>query len=265
MFDIKISLFFDNDIKNFNLNMLPYYDNSTKLEKHCPCIVGIKTQGYSPYIKLDINFDSYLKTLTPKGRNFGNLIKKYIGRTYDKNSGIQTNEIFELMKVIKENNYIRNIIFDWDRTITLHEGIPNILGPGYKNIINYYKDIIAETNYLDFGLIDIAEYYFGGFDRIAALQILFEFLQENNINIYILTANILASEPINRKFYFDILNVIGIKLNENNLIFSKNKHKIIKKLLQNDEDKLCNDKIKNYVEQLKKPYNNLFKYFGNKN
>jgi hypothetical protein len=132
---------------------------------------------------------------------------------YDINSGIQDKEMAILEQwIIDTNQYPSRVaIFDWDRTITVIEGI-NFMAkeispasvsdiksallrkyPTALSLIQPLKDITAE---------DLLKYLLGGEERLYKMRNLFNTCFKNNVSLVILTNNGASIEPA----FIDMLN-----------------------------------------------------------
>jgi hypothetical protein len=92
----------------------------------------------------------------------------------------------------------RTAVFDWDRTLTMVEGIRIARPPPYDIIgamAPYYPGEDVPKNFVE----DMLIYLCGGLQRLNTLRAMFVFLRENEIDIKILTNNPSAgnvSEPL---------------------------------------------------------------------
>jgi len=135
---------------------------------------------------------------------------------YDALSGIQEAQIDELntwLDTIPEDKYKNTAaIFDWDRTLTVFEGIfPYSTILAY---INYYglndsKDIITNS---------MLTYLFGGIDRLTMIKDMLDMLSGKGVQIFILTNN--GSCPTLNDFK-SYVTLLTDKIPETNILCSK--------------------------------------------
>jgi hypothetical protein len=125
--------------------------------------------------------------------NPGNKFAKYLNlishKEYGTTVGFNVKDILDLKEWIEmspEENKI--VIFDWDGTLSVIEGI--IIPPN-----KVYEDIFEE-----YGITykEIAEYYAGSRFRLNILRSLFNYLNYKNVNVFILTNNPIAAIEWNK-------------------------------------------------------------------
>ena len=106
--------------------------------------------------------------------------KKYnFHQTYDSKSGVQQ-KTFHLLCDICKSCHIQSILFDWDKTLSVHSGLNTSAKPSYY----------------------VAECYFGGADRMKAMKSFFRLAHSKRWDIRILTSNPVAES---NKHYFQCL------------------------------------------------------------
>ena len=175
--------FFDNDARNF-------------LDKtRCICVEPVQIGetpkmigGNGNYVFTDLNtYKSYIDSLSAGARDYGNIrmALKGIDR-YDPKSGITIDMMKDYIELANNNDNIAGMLFDWDRTLTLTEGVPCKYG-SLDNVLEFYRSTRGLPQSVT--KMDIIEYYFGGLERIKWLKMLLDTLHNRNISIYILSAN----------------------------------------------------------------------------
>jgi len=201
----EAGIFFDNEIKNISglggvCDICKTNMKCVKINETLPRpLLKWNESPFKEYIKNveKYNKNTYLDTL--KALNIPDDI-------YDSKSGIQKKEIdiFKTWLGDTEQFESRVAIFDWDRTITMIEGlyfmgtdirassINNIKNaliinyPSSKSVLTRLKDIVPE---------DILLYLLGGQQRLEQIRDLLTLCQINNVDILILTNNASANSP----------------------------------------------------------------------
>ena len=227
------TLFFDNSMANI-----------IGLES-CKGVIPIKiNESKNGYDKDNIpEFARYLSTLPEGARNYGIseflLHHSYI--SYDIQSQIPPSLIEEVILLLDNgNNGIKNMFFDWDRTLTPFESIMSEkpysnqdLGENldYMNHIwipNYlrYKDMYDQdaspllngnkydgTNGGKYTYRDMALFYFGKI--FEPLSRLWKAAEKNDVDLYILTANDKGGrDRQGRQTFFRLLKETGLDLKD---------------------------------------------------
>lgn len=200
----RLVYFFDNDAGNF-------VDSG-----RCVCVIPIEIEESQKmmtpngkYCFTDIEtYQNYLNGLSPEAKIYGEIIieAKGIDR-YDPKSAIKSGEIKEWLKLLNEPSFRSRtaaFIFDWDRTLTVTEGIPARFKT-LEKLINYKRQ--TQNMSRDVTDKDIIEYYFGGIERVELLRELFRCLNKYSIAIYVLSANRGLEE--HRDFFYEILDKIA--------------------------------------------------------
>jgi hypothetical protein len=99
---------------------------------------------------------------------------------YDKISGIRYNHISKILSWASTTEGKKAILIDFDRTITLFEGMML-----HKNIL--FKDSYPQPQLSHLTPDGYIEYLVGGIDRLSMLQYLFSTLYTLGVDIFILT------------------------------------------------------------------------------
>ena len=174
----KISLFFDNDKNNF---IDKYHCKNVK-----PVLIdetdNIYSTQYNIYTSLQV-YNNYLSNLSYGAFLYGQYIRKknkYNIDSYDPVSGINSDHIKRL--IIPNMVNIKALIFDWDRTLTVFEGLYSI----YPNVSDLLKSFNLQK---DVRIKDVAEYYLGGTKRVKKLRKVWIEAKNNKVPIYILSSN----------------------------------------------------------------------------
>lgn len=202
MYDAAI--FFDNDTNNF-------YEPDKGVCEVCPeddkmrCIPINETENIQKCKWDEEPLKSYIKQFGNENIYLNALRILYDSDKFDVVSGIQDNEFYILNDWIEETESLgdrRAAIFDWDRTLTMFEGL--VLGRGsvrnllqqfikmtplksakHDSLQDFTKEITSE---------DILLYLLGGEERLAKIREMFQNCYTNQISIYILTNNGLAKD-----------------------------------------------------------------------
>jgi hypothetical protein len=123
--------------------------------------------------------------------------------------GISYSQINDLYNwIFKTSNIHRRfVIFDWDNTITIYDGL-----------ITLTDDLMKELN---IAYQDVAEFIVGGCKRLAELKKLFRNLIKNNINFYILTNNPIARfGSLEFSYFLGVASEICSDINTYNIFYS---------------------------------------------
>ena len=190
----------------------------------------------------------------------------------DPESGIQEAEIFKLKDAAQKGEVLA-AVFDWDRTLTMFEGIYAPVDMITDNI-KQYKESLARKytsmqGFEDFTDQDIAHYYFHnpadgdrGEDvkkRPHLIATMLRDLQTMGIPIFILTNNsagkVIDGVRDQRGFLMDILKKLGVDIPKDHIIFNyaKNKEKMIMDvILPMVERKKGGRRTRNYRKSAKK-------------
>ena len=141
-----ITIFFDDSIHHFKYNETN--------------ILGI-------YIFSGVNLKKLtcaMPVLSVQAENYW--IRNSMCQTYDNHCGIPEDTFVKLCNLVPLNKkMIRNIVLDWDKTLTVHCAFNTEMGKG------------------------AAECYVGGMQRMNCIQNFFKMLRCNRIPVYIVTSN----------------------------------------------------------------------------
>jgi hypothetical protein len=183
-------IFFDDDIMNIRT-----------VTTMCDKIKGVQIPGqaHTPLIPIDSFKDSFGDGVGP----YIDLLKRMNNNddTYDSTSGIQASHIAELttwLESIPAEDYPKTVaIFDWDRTLSVFEGIFR------------YDGIIANIQYygLDEDTINesMITYLLGGRERLTMIRDMLNMLSEKGVQLFVLTNNGSCSVADNFKQYVTLL------------------------------------------------------------
>ena len=142
-----------------------------------------------------------------------------LGESYFNSTG-QGISIKEMKQLIKWSNKSstkpRTIFFDWDKTISICNGI-----------------FLPKSTNKNFSVIEVAQYLSGIKKRFDALQLMFFYLRKNNIDCKIFTnngwGNLVKGSEQNFHYFLDIVRVLDPQMKENDIIYGKrNKEKTFK-------------------------------------
>ena len=203
----NLVLFFDNDPLNFKDEYL-CTNIKTILIPDTP-ITNLKSLVFTSLQ----NYQNYINHLSHQAHIFAktlNQIYKSNIDAWDPISGLQKTHV---QKIIQYPFPIKAVILDWDRTLSVFEGI-FVNGPTVEYVIQELKlqNIIKPQH--------IAEYYLGGSQRIYTLQVLWNWLYKNNIQIYILSSN----PSIGRfpTFFSQLLNSVHLTIRTDHILYRGN-------------------------------------------
>lgn len=204
--------FYDNEMSNWDKDMIEHsrqiefinVDNITRNNFITNVQINGKltkdntnatlNQAYIDYFVSQGNqYAHFLKRITESGNNAE--IEKVLKKDYP-NNGISPN-VQELMDWSNEQDgSTKYAIFDWDKTITVVEGM-------------YFGDYQGE-NIQNIDPLQIALFIMGGQDRLNLIQQAIEELKKNNIQIFIITHNPNATKwnRISRGVYLNLINII---------------------------------------------------------
>jgi hypothetical protein len=206
----QVSYFFDNDPYNFH-------------DKHlCPCILPVPimesdsiatdSQGQEIYATRE-TYQLYCHGLTSGAQKFGEamlLLGEATG--YDPLSGISPDQLKHFLKLVTTPNpqpKIAAFIFDWDRTLTVVEGIYSI-----KPTVRL---MLQSLDLASIRVKDVAEYYLGGRSRYHLLRQLWKALSDQGIEIWVISSNPSIGEfPL---FFLNLLESVGLHLPANRLVY----------------------------------------------
>lgn len=198
----------------FNNNTVIFYDDNieNKAESSkCPNTKFVKIEVSNKPLNQNI-YNDYLNILSSKSNEMIELLKRKnfflnYDESYDHNSGINISYIrFLILYLSIESNNIKGVIFDWDRTLTVIEGVYD-----YKDV-----DTFMKLNGLEnMNQYYLSEYYFGGSVRVYYLKKLWQLLNDKGIPVYILSRNEgIISSP---NMFIQLLSNIGIHIDKDKL------------------------------------------------
>ena len=172
--------------------------------------LSIDNEGNETYSTPE-DFSQYCQTLSSGARQFGEsmqLLDEVSG--YDSLSGISIDQLNHFINLVSSSkNQYKAFIFDWDRTLTVIEGIYAIK-PTVKIMLN-------DLDLRSITVKEVAEFYFGGKARCQLLKQLWDALREKNIAIWILSSNPSIGEfPL---FFLNLLEAVGLHLEADHLAY----------------------------------------------
>ena len=203
--EFDCAIFFDNEAKNINGP-----GGVCNVCKNIECVEVDESIDIKDFYDKPWNAEplaSYVKQIGPDNTYLNLLKVLFKFDSYDEVSGIQDYEFDLLNEWIKKTESLPNrvAIFDWDRTITMFEGlaIPN-------NSLSRFTSQTKTTNLPPIITEHILEYLLGGNMRLRQIRTeVFEKCRDNNISIYILTNNGSAN-PASVKYapFVELLNAL---------------------------------------------------------
>ncbi len=204
-----LSYFFDNDTDNFSDAHL------------CPQVIPVRVAESLPRPRGDTLesdndnetyttpqvYQSYCRCLTPGAQLFGQTMDRLEPSGYDPKSGISPEQLSYYTDLVsdrstKTHTIIDHFIFDWDRTLTVLEGIYAVKPTA--------RDVLANVGLKQLPTSEMAIYYLGGPDRVVKLKRLWKCLKARNIKIWILSSN--PSVGQYPQFFVDLLGSVGLDL-----------------------------------------------------
>ena len=189
------AIFLDND-----------FNKITQVGQLCYKIKCIKINESSSYSEIPWNTDplkSYMRDKISMLNSYVKLIKtlpKVIGDMYDDRSGINESNMNDLRQRVDAlpKGESKAVIFDWDRTLTMFEGVfpytylmSKKLKPDFLTNMNneqYHKQLLE----------DMLIYLFGGEERLQLIRRMLNELHAKGVTLFILTNNGSCGE---QKFY----------------------------------------------------------------
>jgi hypothetical protein len=123
------------------------------------------------------------------------------------NTGVTKGDITRLEKWVKQNRkYPTIVIFDWDRTISVVEGVHFPQPP------DTWSDFSIREK-------DVMLYLLGGKDRRKRMKEMFNFLYKENVEVFVLTKN--RGCPAYDNYFLDMVRLVaGQRFPEDHLICS---------------------------------------------
>lgn len=208
-----------------------FVDNDEKnVVRVATCGLNMKTilvpMNETPIVNLTSpEMMEYVSTLSPEGQETTRIIHRMSyavnnpTEMYDAGSGIHVEHVEEIKNWVlgmrKEDSTKRlAALFDWDRTLTIMEGMwsfgsdglagfPRALLPHFESFPDLVSVMENWNRVTPKGLI---EYYCGGPERVNMLQDMFDFLYDNNVDVYVLTNN--PSCKNNLRLLEELMNVL---------------------------------------------------------
>jgi hypothetical protein len=202
----KLSLFFDNDRNNFSD------------KHHCKTVIpilvkdltNVYSEQYNTFTTIN-KYNEYLASLNYGAFLYGQCVRrlsKFGIDSYDPISGVNKKHIHEL--ICPNMPHLRSLIFDWDRTLSVFEGLYSI----FPNV----KDVLIEFNLADqVDISDVAEYYLGGCKRLKLLRKVWKLAHINKIPIYILSSN--PSVGKHPTFFYQLLKSVKLGVPLKHIMF----------------------------------------------
>ena len=218
--DYEAAIFFDNADNHINQvrTSCPYNVKLVKVNETAPYydIRGIRHS--KPVYALDQEpLKSYLASLGDNLYHQMLLNFQYTDDTYDHVSGINDANLATGRAWIAStaDKAPRAAIFDWDRTITVFEGIVPVKDP---RLLPYFEKFITETGitYEQF-LKDAVLYFAGGATRLEKLRTFMRELHAAGIAIHILTNN----DGCGEEYYTDLVKTFFGDIPYSSIICSK--------------------------------------------
>ena len=174
----KTVVFFDNDIENIrNMTVLTmaerFFQSSAKPKIH-GILINEKTinplYGEQP---VDTDY-SYLPVW--KNNTYAEHIRKNHGEHYPPDEGVNEGHLEMLRVWLSTDPEKKIVIFDWDRTLAVTEGVSIPRGT------NSYEDGGIKSE-------DVIEYLMGGAERLALLREFFDYCNKWKVTILVITNN----------------------------------------------------------------------------
>ena len=219
------SFFFDNDQDNFHdkhlvTNVKPILVHDTKpIHYDAGDEVYTTPRSYFKYCQsLSEGAQRYCMRMNSLDESHG----------YDPGSGITIPQIEHFTKLVlskpPRQQEIHSFIFDWDRTLTIFEGLYAVT-PSVKEMLN-------SISLHDINISDVASYYFGGLARIEKLQQLWKAMTSRGIEIWVLSSN----PAVGRfpQFFLDLLDSINLPVPKERMIWRDQltKYQYIKQFIE---------------------------------
>ena len=137
-----------------------------------------------------------------------------------------SNQYYQQLESKSYRDRIAAFIFDWDRTLTVFEGVYAIK-PTVKEMLALDS---VSLSYIK--VSDVASYYFGGETRVHQLQQLWKTLTDHGVEIWVLSSNPAIGEY--PQFFLDLLDSINLPVDKSRLIYrdALTKYQYIKQHIQ---------------------------------
>lgn len=194
-FNYKVSLFYDNDENNFK--------KSSKIPIIVPILVSESKGNFKEGQYHDLMQDTLRKSKFNENKDSSKILDflKTPGKTgkepIDLHSGISIMQLYSLIEFIKKyRNNINVLIFDWDRTLTIVEGLLYDY-PSLASKRNDFENAFPRDNlslqFFKSGITNPDKRYieaiFGGKERCYLLKKLYDLCNKMKLPIYIITNN----------------------------------------------------------------------------
>ena len=149
-FNYKVSLFYDNDETNFK--------KSSKIPIIVPILVSESEGNFNKGQYHNLLQETLSESKFNENKDSSKILEylKTPGKTgkepFDLHSGISIMQLYSLIEFIKKyRNNINVLIFDWDRTLTIVEGLlydyPSLASK--NNLKMHFQEIIYHYNFLN--------------------------------------------------------------------------------------------------------------------
>ena len=196
----QAGIFFDNEENNIN-TVAQCGANITSILVPSSHDFGISIQSPS--------YQQYKNSLSGLAESTADVVENLIlsqGQqivNLDLISGINQEHINYLIQWVtwqKQQGNTRLVaIFDWDRTLSVIEGLWAFGTNGLDGMLEYLQDLYTQypnnfiqtalQNFFFVTILGFVEFYCGGANRVAMLQQMFNFLYQENVHVIVLTNN----------------------------------------------------------------------------
>ena len=190
-----------------------------------------KGNTYALYLKNCVETDSKASEEVLKQIAWENVL-----RTGYPNNGLNIDELIQWSyntNTTTNTNIRKAVLSDWDRTLTVCEGMHFGKGP---------DSLPEKLKSGEITLDDLLVYIMGGQERIEQVKQMFQTLNDNKVPIFILTHNHNAAEnkfPEHRKVYLDMLaTMIPFKTRQelDAILFSSADYTTMRSIRQGDQE-----------------------------
>lgn len=215
--DNKTVVFFDNDVKNIiNMtrpNMIEKYIRSSPIKAKIKGVLINETDRSSFFGLKYPNEIDYSELPVWKDNTYAKMVRVLGGEHlynsgYPPDKGVIQGHLEMLREWLRTDPEKKTIIFDWDRTLAVTEGFSFPKG---------------NTTYEDNGIKieDLLEYIMGGADRLSMLREFFEYCNDLNVNILVITNNG-AANGRNRHLFLSLIQQVIPQMDDSRLLASRN-------------------------------------------
>ena len=200
--------FYDNEEDNWNRDMIKYeseidwfHVNETKSNAFIPKTAKNNPKQNQEYIdhfaKSENTYAMFLNGIDPKEK------AKILAKSHP-NNGIDGDDLGELLHWIETPDRPKVLLLDWDRTVTVVEGMQ-------------FKGLNPDVK-----LQHIIEFIMGGFERYRRMEHLFDACVRHGVKFYIVTHNPNASKKNpNREWYLKIISeMTNGRIDSKSILFS---------------------------------------------